>query len=117
MTMIKAALITVGGTLLAGKIQANRAGDPKAAIGSGTSPSLSPGEAPPFTPVEGSELQDFGDFQYENMAEPEMDQESQLLAMLQEAGFDAEGLANLAFGGKVEYKAGGGGNGASGKFK
>ena len=112
MSMLTAALVTVGGTLLAGKIQSNRARDPKAAIGSGTSPSLSPGDGAPFTPVEGSSVQNFGDFEYENMAEPEGgDQEAQLLALLQEAGMNPEGLANLAFGGKVEYKAGGGGIG------
>ena len=112
MSMLTAALVTVGGTLLAGKIQSNRAKDPKGAIGSGTSPSLSPGEGGQYTPVAGSELQDFGDFQYENMTEPEGgDQEAQLLALLQQAGMGPDGLANLAFGGKVEYKAGGGGIG------
>ncbi|OUV26603.1 MAG: hypothetical protein CBC57_01865 [Euryarchaeota archaeon TMED97] len=114
MTMMTAALVMTGGTLLAGKIASNRAKDPKAAIGSGTSPSLQPGEGAPFTPIEGSAVQNFGDFEYENMAEPELNkeaQEAQLLALLQEAGFDAEGLANLAFGGEVEYKAGGGGIG------
>ena len=112
MSFITAALIATGGTLLAGKIASNRAKDPKAAIGSGTSPSLSPGEGGQYTPVAGSELQDFGDFQYENMTEPEGgDQEAQLLALLQQAGMGPDGLANLAFGGKVEYKAGGGGIG------
>jgi len=112
MSMLTAALVTVGGTLLAGKIQSNRAKDPKAAIGTGTSPSLSPGEGGQYTPIAGSELQDFGDFQYENMTEPEGgDQEAQLLALLQQAGMGPDGLANLAFGGKVEYKAGGGGIG------
>ena len=106
-----AALVTVGGTLLAGKIQSNRTKDPKGAIGSGTSPSLSPGEGGQYTPVEGSQLQDFGDFQYENMTEPEGgDQEAQLLVMLQQAGISPEelGITGLAFGGEVEYKAGGG---------
>ena len=46
------------------------------------------------------------------MTEPEGgDQEAQLLALLQQAGMGPDGLANLAFGGKVEYKAGGGGIG------
>lgn len=101
----------IGGTLLAGKIQSNRTKDPKAAIGSGTSPSLSPGDGAPFTPVEGSSVQNFGDFEYENMAEPEGgDQEAQLLVMLQQAGISPEelGITGLAFGGEVEYKAGGG---------
>lgn len=108
---IVAALVAVGGTLLAGKIQSNRAKDPKAAIGSGTSPSLSPGEGGQYTPVVGSELQDFGDFQYENMTEPEGgNQEAQLLAMLQQMGMDG-GVVNAAYGGELEYKARGGGIG------
>ena len=104
----------IGGQLLAGKIASNRAKDPKAAIGSGTSPSLQPGEGAPFTPVAGSAVQNFGDFEYENMAEPEMDQETQLLAILEQAGISPEelGISGLAFGGEVEYKAGGGGIGS-----
>ena len=107
---IVAALVAVGGTLLAGKIQSNRAKDPKAAIGSGTSPSLSPGEGGQYTPIAGSELQDFGDFQYENMTEPEGGDQEQLLAMLQQMGMDG-GVVNAAYGGELEYKAGGGGIG------
>ena len=107
----------VGGTLLAGKIQSNRQKDPKAAIGSGTAPTLQPGEGGGFTPVQGSELNEFGDFQYENMAEPIFDLESQqaeLLALLQQAGVSPEelGITGLAFGGEVDYKANGGGIGA-----
>ena len=109
-TAVTAALVAVGGTLLAGKIQSNRAKDPKAAIGSGTSPSLSPGEGGQYTPIAGSELQDFGDFQYENMTEPEGGDEEQLLAMLQQMGMDG-GVVNAAYGGELEYKAGGGGIG------
>ena len=107
----------VGGTLLAGKIQSNRTKDPKAAIGSGTAPTLSPGEGGGFTPIEGSELNTFGDFEYKNMAEPEidpLDQEAQLLAILQQAGVSPEelGITGLAFGGKIDHKANGGGIGA-----
>ena len=104
-----AALVTVGGTLLAGKIQSNRTKDPKGAIGSGTSPSLSPGEGGEYTPVAGSELQDFGDFQYENMTEPEGGDQEQLLAMLQQMGMDG-GVVNAAYGGPL-YKSVGGGLG------
>jgi len=107
---MKAALVVVGGTLAAGKIASNRAKDPKAAIGSGTSPSLSPGEGAPFTPVEGSELKDFGDFEYTNMIEPEGGDQEQVLALLQQLGLD-NGVMNAAYGGKLEYKAGGGGIG------
>ena len=108
---MKAALVVVGGTLAAGKIASNRAKDPKAAIGSGTSPSLSPGEGAPFTPVEGSELKDFGDFEYTNMIEPEGGDQEQVLALLQQLGLD-NGVMNAAYGGKLEYKAGGGGIGS-----
>lgn len=107
---MKAALVVVGGTLLSSKIASNRAGDPKGPIGSGTSPSLSPGEGAPFTPVEGSELKDFGDFEYTNMIEPEGGDQEQVLALLQQLGLD-NGVMNAAYGGKLEYKAGGGGIG------
>ena len=108
---MQAAMVVVGGTLAAGKIASNRAKDPKAAIGSGTSPSLSPGEGAPFTPVEGSELQDFGDFEYTNMIEPEGGDQEQVLALLQQLGLD-NGVMNAAYGGELEYKAGGGGIGS-----
>jgi len=113
MTMlVKAAVVAVGGTLLAGKIASNRANDPKAAIGSGTAPSLQPGADIQVTPVEGSAVQDFGDFAVENMTEPEtMTEQDQFLAMLQEAGVDPEGLINLSYaklGGPL-YRANGGG--------
>jgi len=106
--VLTAAAVTVGGNLLAGKIASNRQNDPKAAIGSGTAPSLQPGADIQVTPVEGSAVQDFGDFDVENITEPEnMDEQTRLLMMLREAGFDAEGLAGLAFGGPVQYKANG----------
>lgn len=114
MSFIAAALIATGGTLLAGKIASNRQKDPKAAIGSGTSPSLSPGDGAPFTPVEGSAVQNFADFEYENMAEPEMSQQEQLIAYLQSQGIDPSelGILSAAGGGAIEYKAGGGGIGS-----
>jgi hypothetical protein len=71
MSFLVVAAITVGGNLLAGKIASNRANDPKAAIGSGTAPSLQPGGDIQITPVEGSDVQDFGNFGYQNMIEPE----------------------------------------------
>ena len=113
MTMlVKAAIVTVGGSLLAGKIASNRQNDPKAAIGSGTAPALQPGGDIQVTSVEGSDVQDFGDFGSENMLEPEnMTEQEQFLAMLQQAGVDPEGLVNLSYaklGGPL-YKANGGG--------
>jgi len=108
--LIQAAVVTIGGQLLAGKIASNRANDPKGAIGSGTAPTLQPGGDIQTTPIGGSEVLDFGDFGNENMLEPEeMSEEEQLLALLQEAGMGPDGLASMAFGGQVEYKANGGG--------
>lgn len=109
--ILRAAIVTVGGNLLAGKIASNRQNDPKAAIGSGTAPTLEPGSDIQVTPVEGSEVQDFGDFGVENMAESEnMTEQEKFLAMLQQAGVDPEGLINVSYaklGGPVQYKANG----------
>ena len=102
----------VGGNLLAGKIASNRAKDPKGPIGGGTAPSIQPGEGGGFTPVAGSEVQDFGDFEYENMIEPEMTDEEQLAMLLQQLGIsDESGVVNAAYG-KVLEKANGGGIGS-----
>ena len=107
---VNAALIAVGGSLLAGKIQSNRAKDPKANIGAGTSPSIAPGEGGGFTPVEGSELKDFADFKYENLANTDSTEQEELMALLQQAGMDS-GVVKAAYGGEIEYKANGGGIG------
>ena len=102
----------VGGNLLAGKIASNRAKDPKGPIGGGTAPSIQPGEGGGFTPVAGSEVQDFGDFEYENMIEPEMTDEEQLAMLLQQLGISEDGgVVNAAYG-KVLEKANGGGIGS-----
>lgn len=105
-----AVAVTVGGNLLAGKIARNTRNDPKAAIGSGTAPSLQPGADIQVTPVGGSEVQDFGDFETENMAEPEESEQAKVLAILQEAGIDPSqlGIMGAAMGGPL-YKANGGG--------
>jgi len=105
-----AVAVTVGGNLLAGKIARNTRNDPKAAIGSGTAPSLQPGADIQVTPVGGSEVQDFGDFETENMAEPEESEQAKILAILQEAGIDPSqlGIMGAAMGGPL-YKANGGG--------
>ena len=103
---IIAALTTVG----TAKYASNTRNDPKAAIGSGTAPTLQPGGDIQVTPVGGSEVQDFGDFGNENIAEPEqMSEQEEILAMLQEAGVDLEGLVSLAYGGPVQKKNNGGG--------
>lgn len=107
MPLIIGAMI-VGGQLLSGKIASNRAKDPKGPIGSGTAPTIQPGEGGQFTPVAGSQVQDFGDFEYENMMQPEMDEEQQLATLLQQLGLAEEGgVVNAAYG-KVLEKADGG---------
>ena len=102
----------LGSSLIAGKVASNRAKDPKGPIGGGTAPSIQPGEGGGFTPVAGSEVQDFGDFEYENMIEPEMTDEEQLAMLLQQLGVNEEGgVVNAAYG-KVLEKAKGGGIGS-----
>jgi hypothetical protein len=111
MSFLVVAAITVGGNLLAGKIASNRQNDPKAAIGSGTAPSLDSGNEIQITPVGGSEVQDFGDFGSQNMIEPEgVSQQEQLLAYLASQGISPEefGIMGAAMGGPL-YKANGGG--------
>jgi hypothetical protein len=108
--LIQAAVVTIGGQLLAGKIASNRANDPKGAIGTGTAPVMQPGGDIEVTPVGGSQVQDFGDFGNENIAEPEqMTEEEKLMAMLQDSGVNLEGLTSMAYGGPVQYKDNGGG--------
>tara|TARA_R100000995_G_scaffold32177_3_gene14448 strand:- start:1129 stop:2091 length:963 start_codon:yes stop_codon:yes gene_type:complete len=103
---IISALATIG----TAKYASNTRNDPKAAIGSGTAPTLQPGGDIQVVPVEGSDVQDFGDFEVENMAEPEnLTEEEKFLMMLQESGVDPEGLLSLGFGGPVQNKNNGGG--------
>jgi hypothetical protein len=64
---LTAAAVMVGGNLLSGKIASNKQNDPKGAIGSGTAPSLDSGADIQITPVEGSDVQDFGNFENQNM--------------------------------------------------
>ena len=90
------------------KYASNTRNDPKAAIGSGTAPALQPGGDIQVTPVEGSDVQDFGDFETENIAEPQnLTEEERLMAMLQQAGVDLEGLASFAYGGPLYKQSGG----------
>jgi len=110
MSMLWTAAITVGGTLLAGKIQSNRG--QKAAIGTGTAPALEAGADLAIAPVQGTEVQDFGTFGSEKFAEPEIDraaQEQELIQQLIDAGYDPEalGIAGLAFGGPLYREYGG----------
>ena len=104
------AVAVVGGSLLTGKIASNRG--QKAAIGSGTAPSIESGAELAIAPVQGTEVQDFG-AAAGGFAEPEIDrvaQEQELIQQLIDAGYDPKelGLAGLAFGGPL-YRAIGGG--------
>ena len=97
------AVAVVGGSLLTGKIASNRG--QKAAIGSGTVPQVEAGADLNITPVQGTEVQDFG-AATEGFAEPEIDrvaQEQELIQQLIDAGYDPEelGIAGLAFGGPL----------------
>ena len=103
-------------SLAIAKYQSNTANDPRAAIGSGTSPSINPGDASGFAPVQGSEVKDFADFSYEDVTKPNTEgssEEEQVLQMLMEAGIKPEelGIAGLALGGPLK-RAGGGGIGS-----
>jgi len=91
------------------------AGDPDmpAQIGSGTSPSLSPGPEMEINPVAGSEVQEFGDFQFEDLASPEDGQQELILNQLEQAGIDVGdldqyGIAGMAVGGYLNRSNGGG---------
>tara|TARA_R110000765_G_scaffold85547_1_gene164969 strand:- start:408 stop:1436 length:1029 start_codon:yes stop_codon:yes gene_type:complete len=80
-------------------------------IGSGTSPSLSPGKEMTVSPVEGSQVQEFGNFQFENLGESEGNS-NELLAQLTEAGINPEdldkyGIAGMAIGGYLNRANGG----------
>ena len=110
MSMFVTAAITIGGGLLQGKIASNRG--QKGPIGTGTAPALEPGAPLDISPVQGSDVQDFG-AATEGFADPEIDrsrQEQELIQQLIEAGYDPEalGIAGLAFGGPL-YRSNGGG--------
>ena len=102
MSFIVAAAITVGGTLLAGKIQSNRQKDPKAAIGAGTAPSIQPGPEAEITPIEGSQVQEFGEFTYDDPAKAKVDTGQQLVSYLTNQGISPRdfGILGGALGAK-----------------
>ena len=84
------AVAVVGGSLLTGKIASNRG--QKAAIGSGTAPSIESGAELAIAPVQGTEVQDFG-AAAGGFAEPEIDrvaQEQELMQQLIDAGYNPE---------------------------
>ena len=88
--MVIAALVSAAGSVLSGKIASNRGSS--AAIGSGTSPEISPGPALEMHLVEGSMLNDF-----------DYEEQLALLMKLQEAGIDLDelGIVGLALGGQI----------------
>lgn len=107
---ITAAVITVGGQLLGDKIRRNTAEDPKAAIGSGTAPGIQPGPELSFTPVEGSQVQEFGEFTYDDPAKPAGQED--ILSLLAQTGINPEdldqfGIAGMAIGGALNAANGG----------
>ena len=105
-------LIPALASLIGMKYQSNTANDPRGAIGSGTSPSINPGDGGEFSPVTGSEVNEFADFSFEDPSSPSTEgspDEGQLLQMLMEAGIDPEelGIMGLAFGGPLKREDGG----------
>jgi len=81
----------------------------KAAIGSGTAPSLQAGPPIEMTPIEGSVRQDFGDFGSENLAESPQDEQDRLMQLiLMDQMKDDEGIASLAANGGYLNRFGGG---------
>jgi hypothetical protein len=102
--------VGVGTNLITKKI----VGDPDmpAQIGSGTSPSLTPGADININPIVGSEVQEFGDFKFEDLVSPEDGQKEMILAQLKEAGVDVAdldqyGIAGMAVGGYLNRANGG----------
>ena len=81
----------------------------KAAIGSGTAPSLQAGPPIEMTPIEGSVRQDFGDFGSENLAESPQDEQDRLMQLiLMDQMENDEGIASLAANGGYLNRFGGG---------
>ena len=116
--------MTVLGTILA-TIAANVASqaisrkispekEQKRAIPAGTATSISPGPIMEIAPVEGSEVQDFGEFTVDDMAEPESSGEAEyILQTLAEAGIDPNtlnehGIVGMYLGGYLSRANGGG---------
>ena len=106
-----AVAVNVASNAISSKI----AGDPDmpAQIGSGTSPSLSPGPSMEITDIAGSQVQDFGNFGSEDLTSPETNQQDMVLQQLQEAGIDVSeldqyGIAGMAVGGYLKRQDGGG---------
>ena len=80
----------------------------KAAIGSGTAPSLQAGPPIEMTPIEGSVRQDFGDFGSDNLAASAEGEQDRLMELiLMEQMKDEGGVASLYNGGYLNRFGGG----------
>jgi len=107
-----AVAINVASGAISSKI--SPAKEQKRAIPAGTSPSISPGPIMEIAPVEGSQVQEFGDFTLDNMSEPESSAEAEyILQVLAEAGIDPNilseyGIAGMHLGGYLSRANGGG---------
>ena len=80
-------------------------------IGAGTAPSLSPGPDAQITPIEGSQVQEFGEITYDDPAKP-VENNKEILTMLQDAGINPSdlskfGIAGMAIGGALNAANGG----------
>ena len=110
--IISAVAVNVASSAISSKI----VGDPEqpAQIGSGTSPSISPGPIMEIAPVEGSKVQEFGDFTLDDMSEPESAAKAEyILQALTEAGIDPNtlnehGIVGMSVGGYLNRAKGGG---------
>ena len=104
--VLKAIGIGTATNVLSSKILGTE--EQKAAIGSGTAPSLQSGPPIEMTPIEGSVRQDFGDFGSENFAEsPQNEQDRLMELILMEQMKDDEGIASLYSGGYLNRFGGG----------
>ena len=105
--------IGVATSVLASKILGTD--EQKAQIGSGTSPSLTPGPTAEYTDIEGSEVQPFGGFTGTDFTKPEPDPAGaeMMLQALAQAGINPEdldqhGIAGMMARGYLKRNAGGG---------
>jgi len=102
-TIAKGVAIGTATNVLTSKILGKPDAPKSVSIGGGTAPSLSPGPDSQISPVEGSEVQEFGEFTYEDPTEP-VQNNAEILAMLQDIGVDPSdlnqyGIAGMAVGG------------------
>ena len=105
-----AVAVGVATNVISSKIMGKPDAPKSVSIGGGTAPSLSPGPDAEITPVEGSQVQEFGEFKYDDPAKPAGEED--ILAMLQGVGvnpadLDQFGIAGMAIGGALNSANGG----------